>query len=89
MQVKFPEQIQKCSAIRTIFLILIKDHHAKEHSHKKALHAKQIRFSSYVISHQKQITEDKCGMIIHNYIVASQDHQQKDTYSVYKKCRHR
>ena len=58
-----------------VFLILIKNYHAENHSGQKPLYTKQIRLSGYVISHQKQISENKCGMVIHNYIMASQDHQ--------------
>ena len=76
MQIKFPEQVQKCPAIRAVFLILIKKLPCRKNiPAKKPLYTKQIRLSGYVISHQKQISENKCGMVIHNYIMASQDHQ--------------
>ena len=75
MQVKFPEQVQKRPALRAVFLILIKNYHAENHSGQKPLYTKQIRLSGYVISHQKQISENKCGMVIHNYIMTSQHHQ--------------
>ena len=39
-----------------------------------------------IISGQKELTKNKSGMVIHNNIMTSENHQQKDAGQVYRKC---
>ena len=69
-----------------MFLFFIEDSHTQEHSRKKTDDTKQEGISLHIISGQKEITKNKSGMVIHNNIMTSENHQQKDAGQVYRKC---
>ena len=86
MQIEFTEQIQKTSSVWTIFLVFVEDNHAENHSDCKSFNSPYVFRSGHIISQKQKISQHKCRMIIHNHIVASQNHQKKDSCRIYNKC---
>ena len=87
--IKFPEQIQERPAVWTVFLILIKYSHTDSHTNQQTDHTQHIGMSTHIIPLQKQISKDKRGLVWHDHIVASENHENQNTCHIHKKCRNR
>ena len=53
----------------------LKNDHTQDHSHCKPFYSPDIFCSCHIVTKQQQISKNKGRMVIHDHIMASQDHQ--------------